>query len=304
MKIIYCNDDLNPRSVDSCFEVEANAAADCGLAYELIDFNALRRGSREVAVRRVTGSECLETAVYRGWMLTPTQYELLYLALQEKNVRLINSPQEYQHCHWLPESYPIIEDCTPRSIWLPATDGPPKMEAVTEAVKVFDSSPLIVKDYVKSRKHEWFEACFIPNASDASHVRRVVERFIDLQAEDLQGGLVFREFVEFAPIGTHPKSGMPLTLEFRLFVLDGSVVIQSPYWDRELLSEPPPLEQFNEVLKQVKSRFFSGDVAKTVDGRWLIVELGDGQVSGLPDQCNVAAFYNALAERLGGTNDP
>lgn len=30
----------------------------------------------------------------------------------------------------------------------------------------FGDRPVIIKDYVKSRKHEWLGACFIPDASD------------------------------------------------------------------------------------------------------------------------------------------
>ena len=30
------------------------------------------------------------------------------------------------------------------------------------------------------------------------------------------------------------------------------------------------------------------------DGEWIIIELGDGQVAGLPEAANVHAFYAAL----------
>jgi ATP-grasp domain-containing protein len=49
----------------------------------------------------------------------------------------------------------------------------------------------------------------------------------------------------------------------------------------------------------VQSRFFTMDVAKRVDGGWMIVELGDGQVAGLPVRADVGAFYRVLAGRLG-----
>jgi hypothetical protein len=47
--------------------------------------------------------------------------------------------------------------------------------------------------FVKSRKHEWTDACFIPSAADRSAVERVVNRFLELQGEELAGGLVFFE---------------------------------------------------------------------------------------------------------------
>jgi hypothetical protein len=35
-----------------------------------------------------------------------------------------------------------------------------------------------VQDYAKSRKHEWVEACFIPDLTETDAVGRVVERFV------------------------------------------------------------------------------------------------------------------------------
>ncbi len=73
-------------------------------------------------------------------------------------------------------------------------------------------------DIVKSRKHEWDEACFIPAADDKSAVEQVVSRFVELQGDDLAGGLAFREFVELDPVGRHPRSGLRLGREYRLLI--------------------------------------------------------------------------------------
>ncbi len=47
----------------------------------------------------------------------------------------------------------------------------------------------------------------------------------------------------------------------------------------------------------MRSRFFVMDVAQRRDGGWMIVELGDGQVSGLPREDDADRFYSALTER-------
>lgn len=297
MRIVFCNDDLTPRAVDSCYESEFSAASKAGLNVELIDFAAVRKGDSNTAVHLVKMASKLETAIYRGWMLTPREYKLLYDALLQRNIKLINSPEEYTHCHWLPNSYSAIQNHTPRTCWMEAPSAAWDMNAITDLLRQFGNSPVIVKDYVKSRKHEWNEACFIPDASDTSNATQVVRRFIELQDDDLQGGLVFREFVEFEPIGVHPKSGMPLTLEYRLFVLDGRVIVWSPYWDGQAHMAEPPIEHFEKALGDVRSCFFTCDVAKAKDGKWMIVELGDAQVAGLPEQCDPKKFYDAMATR-------
>lgn len=298
MKIVFCNDDLAPRSVDSCYEEEYVAATEAGFNVELIDFAALRNGDVVSSVRLLNPTNQFEAALYRGWMLTPSEYKLMYDALIGCNIRLINAPDEYLHCHWLPNSYSAIEEHTPRTMWIEASSASWDMKAICVQLETFETAPLIVKDYVKSRKHDWAEACFIPNASDAEKVVQIVTRFIELQGDDLQGGLVFREFVEFAPIGIHPKSGMPLTLEYRLFVLDGSVIAQSPYWEGQDDTDHPPVEEIAELFLNVKSRFFTCDVAKTVEGDWMIVELGDAQVAGLPQRMTPKLFYDSLASRM------
>ena len=296
MRILFCNDDFDNRSVDQHFAKEHQSASSTGIATGLIDFNAIRRRDAAETLRRLVPSLNPEQALYRGWMLTPDEYEFLYSSLGQRNITLITAPEQYVHCHWLPNSYPTICDMTPHTVWVP-TPNCFDMATIMPVIRQFEGAPLIVKDYVKSRKHEWNEACFIPDSSDTTAVERVTKRFLELQDDDLQGGLVFREFVELQPVGTHPKSGMPLTMEYRLFVFNRNVISVSPYWDAEYVSESPPLASFLPVLSQVQSPFFSCDVARRTTGEWIIVELGDGQVAGLPEQCDVSAFYQRLVEQ-------
>jgi hypothetical protein len=48
-------------------------------------------------------------------------------------------------------------------------------------------------------------------------------------------------------------------------------------------------------MADIPSRFFTVDVACLENGDWMIVELGDGQVAGLPDNSDLKQFYEALA---------
>ena len=94
---------------------------------------------------------------------------------------------------------------------------------------------------------------------------------------------------------------MPLTREFRLFVLDGVIVHWFNYWEEGDYGESkPPLDRFREVAMLPKSRFFTMDIAQTEDDQWLIIELGDAQVAGLPDNADPDAFFSSL--RLGNLN--
>lgn len=300
MKIIFCCDPGNPKAVDEAYHREANAATEVGIEYHLVSYEALvNDGDAARAVRRVPEQPEATTCVYRGWMLRPSQFKLLYEALAEKGIRLINDPVAYQHCHYLPESYSVIERQTPKSVWMKTT-GEVSVDAIMELLRPFGPAPVIVKDFVKSRKHEWAEACLIPSATDRAAVERVVRRFLELQDEDLSEGLVFRELVQFEPLTQHSKSGMPLTVEFRLFFFDGKPMYWTQYWEEgDYADLQPPVEQFQEVAARVRSRFFTMDLARKTDGEWMIVELGDGQVAGLPENADVLRFYLALKDAFG-----
>jgi hypothetical protein len=300
MRLLFCSDPLAPREPASAYAAEAAAAEALGLAYSLVDFEALLdAGEPERAVRRVEPAAEPETGVFRGWMLPPEQYGRLYTALAGRGLRLVNDPDAYTHCHYLPRWYPLLAAHTPRSVWTePGRDFP--LDQLMALLAPFAGAPVVLKDYVKSRKHEWDEACYIPDSADAETVSRVVARFLALQGDDLNGGLVFREYVPFEPLTSHPRSGMPLVEEYRLFVLDGHVVYATEYWEvGEYAGAAPPVEQLTPLAADVRSRYFTMDVARRTDDEWLVVELGDGQVAGLPPHADYAAFYHAL-RRWGG----
>ena len=299
MRLIFCADYWDKLSVDSAYKVEVNTGEKLHLSYSLINFEALAKQNTSRAVRKVEPASTEELAIYRGWMLRPQIYQRLYTALAEKGLLLINTPAAYTHCHYLPESYHLIAGFTPRSSWL-RTGSTVSIDDVMATLQPFGDRPVIVKDFVKSRKHEWHEACYIPSASDRQAVERVVTRFLQLQGEDLSEGLVFREFVEFEPLTEHSKSSMPLTKEFRLFVLDGRIILSAPYWEEGSYGvdekDFPPANIFSSIASTIQSRFFTMDVARKRDGIWNIVELGDGQVAGLPIRANGEVLYQALAD--------
>ncbi|MFY0532526.1 ATP-grasp domain-containing protein [Nannocystis pusilla] len=55
----------------------------------------------------------------------------------------------------------------------------------------------------------------------------------------------------------------------------------------------PP--EFADLARRVPSRFFSLDLAERAAGGWTAIELGDGQVAGLPPLLDPEVFYRALA---------
>jgi len=294
MRIIFCDSGFSPKEIDYMYAEEYEKATHNSISTSLISFEELKRGNVESSIKRVRANENQELGIYRGWMLKPNQYEMLYKSLLEKNIRLINNPTEYKFCHHFPDSYATIKDYTPISTFK-EVKSKFDIDDFENELAVFDDKPIVVKDYVKSQKHYWQEACFIPDASDREKVSTVVNKFIELQDSDFNKGLVFREFVELEKLTNHSKSGMPLTKEFRIFVKDNAIINVFKYWDEGDYEElEPVLDEFIELLPKIGSNFFTMDIAKRKDGKWIIIELGDGQVAGLPDNANRDEFYKRL----------
>lgn len=303
MHLFFPADPLRPRRIDPTYADEAAAADTLGLPWRLIRFEDLVEAGDAMAATRAVppGRDADAPACWRGWMLRPDQYAALFDALRARGHRLIDDPAAYRQAHWLPEWYPLLAGRTPRSVWLPLAPGDAvEFDAVCDRLRVFGASPVILKDYVKSRKHEWDTACYIPSAGDRAAVERVTRRFVELQGPDLSGGLVYRAFERFVPLGAHPQSGMPLTREFRAFVVAGRVAWWGPYWDvpdaPDAAGDAPPWEQcIGELAGRLRSRCFTLDVAPALNGEWRVVEIGAGQVAGLPDHADRRQLLSALA---------
>lgn len=295
MRIIYCDSVADNRVIEPDFEEEKNSALKSGFNFSLISYEELTNGDITTALKLIKEPEQKELGIYRGWMITPDQYKNLYEGLLKKNIQLINTPTEYQHCHYLPDSYHKIETKTPKSNWTTDLDK----DTILRLASQFGDSPIIVKDFVKSEKHNWEEACFISRASDSGRVHSVVKKFIELRGDSLNKGLVFRKFEELEFLAEHSKSRMPLTKEFRIFFAYKKIVKVFNYWDEGEYGETKPeLDSFIDIAQNIDSNFFTMDVAKRKNGGWIIMELGDGQVAGLPDNANKNEFYSKLKESV------
>lgn len=288
---LFCSDPLNKRKPDIDYEEEYEEAKANGFDVLLFSYEDLI----EFGKVNVPLSEKISRVIYRGWMLKTKDYECLYNKLAEKNHYLINNPEEYINAHYLPKWYKNLEGVTPKTKW--SNSVPNKVEII-DMLKGFGSKPVIVKDYVKSRKHEWYKSCYIENAEEKEKSLQVINNFIKGQGEDLNQGIVLREFVNLESIGFHEKSGMPISNELRLFIYNYKVICTIGYWDGKGLNEYPKfVDEVLENLKKVQSNFFTVDIAKKANGEWIIMELGDGQVSGLQDY-EAKGFYKDLINYL------
>jgi hypothetical protein len=53
-----------------------------------------------------------------------------------------------------------------------------------------------------------------------------------------------------------------------------------------------------ELSYNERSNFFTVDYAQLENGDWVVIETGDGQVSGLPNQSSTLEFYNKNEDKI------
>jgi ATP-grasp domain, R2K clade family 3 len=245
MKFIYPQSILNPRLPDEMFQEEADALSKAGHAVLLMDSERLLTAPAQL---NLINSE--ESVIYRGWMLSPIEYENFVLSVRNVGGLPLTSTASYLATHYLPNWYPLISDLTPETVILSLDSD------WTEELRKLGWSDFFVKDYVKSLKTSI--GSLIQSPEDIQSVVSEMKKYRGA----IEGGLCIRRVEDFLR-----------ETELRYFVLDSKPYASDPK------AEIPNI--VFECAKRIDSKFFSVDVIHRADGQFRIVEVGDGQVSDL-----------------------
>lgn len=268
--LLLPSDPLRPARPDEHFAWRADLARDLGWDIALVDSDDL---SGPGAFRGVRPGARL---VLHGWMVSADRYAELAEAVGRVGAALVTGPGEYARAHHLPGWYDTFSDLTPASVWLGADAY---AATLTAAAHGLGGGPTIVKDWVKSRKHEWASACYAPTPLE---VPGVAARMLALQGEDLTGGIVLREFEDLR--GT----------EARVWWVQGEPAVVTAHPDTPDALVSPDLTGVARAVRALGCPFVTTDLAQRSDGRWRVVEVGDGQVSDFP----LTGDYPRLLESL------
>ena len=204
------------------------------------------------------------------------RYSVLpYYKEQENDIKyvgaeLINSFHQHIYIADLSNWIDDLKDYTPRT-WSRLEDLP-------------DNMSFVLKGETNSKKQEWKTSMF------AKDKKAAIEVHSRLCSDSLIGyqDIYIREYV---PLKTYMLGiqDLPITKEFRFFVMYGQVIAGGYYWSNyfEDLEEKPdikdvPKEFLDTIISIVgnKSNFYVIDVAETAVGDWIVIELNDGQMSG------------------------
>lgn len=294
MNFLFCSDPYKHDIPHPMWTQDVDAAYKCGNIY-LLDELSFQKREWSKSVRKLILSDSQTTSlIYRGWMRDMEQYEQLYLSCLEKGFTLINSADSYKRCHYFESWYDLVKDYTPHSIMI----EPYNIRNIMMAILSMNCKSVIIKDSVSSQKHHWETACFIKDAADVLNITSVISEFIRLQnnVDGIQNYIIAREYIPLKKIGAHPISGMPISQEFRSFVYQGKVITTDKYWEYGQYDNVFPPDQLvqdiaEKIYTATNNKFFTIDTALTEKNKWVCLEVGEGQVSSLPDNANYDKFY-------------
>ena len=221
-------------------------------------------------------------------------YEELERDLKHRGSRLLNS---YAQHKWIADfmgwggPVGVLKGMTPQT-W-------PNWSRLPEDMS------FVVKGRTNSRKQNWNTHMFCPTRGD---VPVVAARLLDDSLIQDQG-VVVREYIPLKKLDTG-LNGLPITNEWRTFWLSqkGGVQILAAgyYWKASHPDSEERADFAPEALRVARraaeivgeyATFFVLDVAETEKGDWIVIEVNDGQMSGLCG-CSAEHLYQSLRDAL------
>lgn len=243
------------------------------------EFAAARRHMRAETSRCL----CRDATVFGRYSVLPW-YEDLEQDMAILGSRLINS---YDQHRWIAD-FRYYEAVRPYTFPTWTEDQFPRSD---------DLGPFVIKGTTNSKKYNWNTLMF------ARDRREAIEVAARLRQDDLIGRqkLIYRKYV---PLLTYEVglNDLRFTNEWRLFFLGRQLIAHGYYWTEaeDVVSPSFPAEAmaFAQGIADIVSRhvnFFVLDVGEREKRGWILIEINDGQMSGL-SMIDPDVFYQGLSE--------
>lgn len=290
MKLLFPRNVMMKKLPEPMFEHEFDAARSLGFdcllfAEELISLEGVAQAIK--GLPEGDGGPLL----YRGWIMAEELYRQFYQALRDRGYSLVSTPDQYAEVSYFPNYYPKVKELSPAAVF---TDTPDAYAAWCESRRLGDG-PFVIKDHIKSAKHLWHEACFVPKGAGREQFEKVAETLKSEQGRSFHRGFVVKQYVPLRDCGPTPRE-YPMCEEYRLFFWGQKLLIDSHYHDLPAVASD--WTEFESLAERFDAPFFTMDVARTEEGAWLVVDMGAGECSSLPPSLSAERFYRRLLEAV------
>lgn len=213
-------------------------------------------------------------------------YNTLYESLSLLGIRLINTPSEFNYIRDF-EYYQDIKEYTPK----------------TWNYNEFGDAPqgcYVVRGKWKSCKDNWKDLMFAHTKNEAYYIAG------QLNYDSVIGktGIIMREYVPLKKL-EEGINKFPFVNEYRVFCYKKRILSWGFNFDGVCDQEPLGLSPDGLDLAQKvatiigdKCSYYTIDVAEREAGGWIVVELNEGQCSGISGN-DPSILYNQLKTHLG-----
>lgn len=200
-------------------------------------------------------------------------YKELEFDIKNLNSRLINSYDQHNYIANFNYYYDII---------------PYTFKTYFNPYELPENTEFIVKGKVNSKKNRWNTHMYAKDKATAINIGCELLHDSVIGAQDI----IYREFDTNLKIIDYSIHNMPLPYEWRLFYYKDIHLSSAFYWinidDEKITFDPYTIpkdgREFSDMIAKIISpnvTFFSIDIAQKNDGSWVVIEINDGQQSGL-----------------------
>jgi hypothetical protein len=278
----------SPSAQDLKKMTEAASLSGCRVYYIPQDFSQCE--TAENALAHIPNQDAPTPAVWIGYIPSPERYASIHDAARAKNIVLLNDLDQHLTAQEFDRAYALLHGLTPRSVVL--TDS----GQCANAIEIL-GLPLFVKGAVQSRKALGWSACV---AQTPEELNDLCSRLLSLENRS-RGRVLIRELVKLR----HARvsgTGLPFGREYRVFLYRAEALGFGYYWNGDDPLKPLTRSEQNEVLalareaaRRVGTPYLAVDIGQIEDGRWIVIETGDPQFSGV-SQIPILALWSALSQ--------
>lgn len=290
MKIFFPSSYINKQNVDEEFQKEYDSALLAG--FDIVLFDQEKWDTEKIVSFICNQIDQVfpykkEEAIYRGWMMKPKNYEDFYAQLCGKGFHLCTSPDEYNRLHLFKNSYSLVKEDAPKTIFF---------ENINELdlnVLNKELGKFMIKDFVKSVKGTDFPKYFNHPTNDEFSFW--MQKFMEYRGHLFTGGIQAKEYLDLAYYGSS-------TNEYRVFYAEGNPISISRNSNQPSFTKDLPILLIDKY-KNLPSPFYTVDFIECKDGTFKVIETGDGGVSGLSPMQDNNSFFRSLYYALGEEKD-
>lgn len=242
----------------------------------------------DAALWHVPAQTAPTSAVWLGFIPSPTRYAAVYEAARSKNLFLLNTPTQHLRAQEWDKTYPFLEGMTPRTVFITS-------EAECHAAAQAVGLPAFVKGAVQGRKAKGWKACV---AETVPELQTLTRHLLDLSNRS-RGRVAVRELIKLRHTRVSAQD-FPLGREYRVFLYNAAVLGWGYYWEgNDPLRATTPDEE-NQILalaqnaaRKLAVPYVAVDIGQKESGDWTIIETGDAQFSGV-SQIPLLALWNHI----------